>query len=159
MQKRMKQLVQKADVITPNYTEACFLLGEQYEEQFSDIERGKSWLRRLGEMGPAMVVITGIPVGEGQIMNFGYERKRQLLMQDYCDYIPAKYPGTGDIYASILLGVLLQQGSLEKAMKMAGRLVAEAIKITVAAGTPNREGVLLERALPELSRAFWHEGS
>ena len=32
MQEAMKGLIAKADVITPNYTEACFLLGKQYQD-------------------------------------------------------------------------------------------------------------------------------
>ena len=32
MQEQMKRLVRKADIITPNYTEACFLLGKTYQD-------------------------------------------------------------------------------------------------------------------------------
>ena len=57
----MKELVSKADIITPNFTEAAFLLG--YKECPKEISREelKDWLKRLSEMGPETVVITSVP--------------------------------------------------------------------------------------------------
>lgn len=56
----MKKLVGKADIITPNFTEAAFLLGEPYREEITD-EEVKAWLLRLSEMGPRTVIITSVP--------------------------------------------------------------------------------------------------
>ena len=48
----MRKLIQKADLITPNYTEAAYLLGEeQRPEAFSD-ERAKTWLHQLSDFDP-----------------------------------------------------------------------------------------------------------
>lgn len=155
MQDRMKSLVKRADIITPNFTEACFLLGEDYRELCADGGLLEDWLRRLTRMGPAVAVITGVPVAEDKIMNIGYDRVHQSLCQDVQAHVPVRYPGTGDIYASVLLGSLLQGESLAAAMQLAAAFVALAISVTFSAATPTREGVLLERALPWLSRAFW----
>lgn len=154
MQSRMKSLVAKADVITPNYTEACFLLGESYQELCSE-DQMEGWLHQLTEMGPSVAVITGVPVSTDKIMNIGYDMSKQILCQDTHEYIPVRYPGTGDIYASVLLGSLLQGDSLSAAMNLAADFVGLTIQTTFAASTPTREGVLLERALPWLTRTFW----
>lgn len=151
LQEQMKGLICKADVITPNYTEACFLLGEKYREVVTDVAEIKRWLERLIDMGPHMAVITGIPLAAGKILNLGYERDTKRFCKNINDHIPVKYPGTGDIFASVLVGALLRHYSLPKAMSMATDFVTLGVKATFKAGTPAREGILLERVLPWLS--------
>lgn len=154
MQEHMKRLVGKADVITPNYTEACFLLGEKYEEQVRAPEQLRQWLIRLSDFGPPTVVVTGIPLMQQQILTMGYERQTGCFWQVVSAYIPARYPGTGDIFASIMTGALLHKLSLPKAMQLAADFVVAAIEATFTAGTPAREGVLLESVLPWLGQEW-----
>lgn len=153
MQEQMKKLIRKANIITPNYTEACFLLGEPYHEQGFDFDRIKEWLIRLADFGPATVVMTGVPLAKDKIFNIGYERSTGSFWEVSADMIPARYPGTGDIFASVLVGELLKGQSLLAAMRQAADFAALAIKITFEAATPTREGVLLESVLPWLCRA------
>lgn len=150
MQEHMKRLVSKADIITPNFTEACFLLGEDYTEQAVAVDLLKEWLVRLAGIGPSVVIMTGIPFGGKQIMNMGYEQRTGSFWQVLSEQIPAKYPGTGDVFASILVGGLLSQYSVPAAMQLAADFAAITIKTTYEAGTPTREGVMLEKALPWL---------
>jgi len=154
MQEQMKTLIRKADIITPNYTEACFLLGESYQEDHCDIARMKKWLLALADLGPSMVVMTGIPWGKKKIVNLGYDRNKGSYWEVANDYTPARYPGTGDVFASVLAGSLLKGDSLSMAMAQAADFVGLAIKRTFDAGTNPREGVLLEAVLPWLCRGF-----
>ncbi len=151
MKEGIKTLVKKADVITPNYTEACFLLGEPWQQIVSQLEPLNSWLVRLSEMGPPQVVITGIPLPDNRLANLGYDRDRNQFRHYISDLIPAKYPGTGDIFASVLLGGLLDGACLHDAVMIAGSFVTSAVQATFDAGTPPREGILLEKMLPQLS--------
>ena len=57
----MKHLITKADVVTPNLTELFYLLGIPYKEMNTD-EELKSYLRRLSDCGPEVVIITSVPV-------------------------------------------------------------------------------------------------
>ena len=152
MQEKMKTLIQKANVITPNYTEACFLLGETYEGNGCEKEQIKDWLMRLADFGPDIVVMTGIPFNKEKILNIGYDQRKDAFWEVTNDYIPAHYPGTGDIFASVLAGGLLKGENLPVAMKRAANFVALAIKASFEAGTPTREGVMLETVLPCLCR-------
>lgn len=154
MQEKIKILVKKANVITPNYTEACFLLGEPYEEDHYDLEKMKEWLIRLADLGPSMVVMTGIIVDKKKIINLGYDRNKGLFWEVGKNYISVQYPGTGDIFASVLVGSLMKGNDLHAAMEKASGFVALAIKATVDANTPKREGVLLESVLPCLCQGF-----
>jgi pyridoxine kinase len=150
MQEQMKRLVKRADIITPNYTEACFLLGESYQEQVDNIEKMKEWLIFLADFGPSIVVMTGIPFANEKILTIGYDKKQNAFWEVFNDYIPAKYPGTGDIFASVLVGSLLHKESLSAAIKQATEFTGLAIKTTFRANTPAREGVLVETVLPWL---------
>ncbi|MDF2633165.1 MAG: Phosphomethylpyrimidine kinase type [Pelosinus sp.] len=152
MQEQMKRLVRKADVVTPNYTEACFLLGESYQDKMDDTKRMKEWLVSLGDFGPSIVVITGIPFINEKILTMGYDKKQNVFWEVFSDHIPAKYPGTGDIFASVLVGSLLQKDSLPVAMERAAEFVGLAIQSTFIGHTPTREGVLIEKVLPWLCR-------
>lgn len=146
----MASLVAQADIITPNLTEACMLLGTAYPSEPISRHTAKSWLARLSEIGPDTVVITGVPLAEGRIFNLGYDKRHNSYWCVACDYVPVSYPGTGDIYASVLVGSLLTGDSLPLAMERATRFLEVAIKTTYSYGTDPREGVMLESALPWL---------
>ena len=147
MQQQMKTLVQKADIITPNYTEACFLLDKPFSPASVDLSEVAAWLPKLAAMGPQKVIITGIPLENNQVANLGYDHKTQEYHQHCHEMVPVKFPGTGDAFASILLGKLLSHSSLARAMEQAGNFVSESVKYTVDVGTPAREGILLESLL------------
>ena len=66
-------------------------------------------------------------------------------------YIPEQYPGTGDIFTSVMTGALLQGEPLAVAVDRATQFVAKAIRFTYAYNTTPREGVLLEKVLPTVN--------
>lgn len=148
---KMRSLIKKARVITPNFTEACFLLGESYSEEPIDIDRMKFFLKRLSDMGPENVVITSIKTKENGHVNIGYSRKHDICWNVAYEYVPANYPGTGDIFASALTGYLIKGLDLPQAMGRATKFVSSAVHKTYKAGTPVREGVLLESMLSKLN--------
>ena len=152
LQTRMGELVSVADLITPNYTEACILLGEEYSHEPVTRAKAKSMLVRLSQLGPKNVVITGLSLATGEIANVGYDRDQNAFWRVTCDYVPVSYPGTGDLYASALIGSLLTGDSLPISMDRATRFAEISIKTTFSYGTETRQGVMLERSLPWLTQ-------
>ncbi|NMC33551.1 MAG: pyridoxamine kinase [Veillonellaceae bacterium] len=150
MKGKIRALVEKAGIITPNYTEACFLLDEPWQCEITAADEIQPWLRRLAAMGPTQIVITGIPLPGHKIANLGFDRPTGQSWQFITDYIPVKYPGTGDAFASVLLGKLLAGLSLCEAIRAAGDFVAAAVRLSAASGMPTREGILLESCLGRL---------
>ncbi len=150
----MRRLITHAHCITPNLTEASLLLGEPYPGDSITPARLKDWLLRLSDMGPEMVLITSAPLAKTAHKSavVAYQRSRGLFWQMACDYIPAFYPGTGDTFASVVTGALLQGDSLPLAVDRAVQFVTLGIRATFGHDLPCRDGILLERVLPSLSQ-------
>ena len=146
---RMKELVSVADVITPNLTEAAMLLGEDYPTEMTT-GMVKSWLARLCEK-VRIAVITGVPLVDGKMINAGFDRDKGGFWRVDWDYVPVSYPGTGDIFASVLTGGLLKGDSLPIAMNRATSFAQIAIKTTYSYGYEPRNGVMFEEVLSWLT--------
>ena len=148
--KRMGELVAAADIITPNLTEAAILLGVPYPTMPLTVSETKQVLVKLSAKGPKTVVITGMMMADGVVSNVGYDSEHNAFWRVPYDMIPKSYPGTGDIFASVLTGGILLGDSLPIAMTRATEFCEYAIKTTFGYGAPVREGVLLEKCLPML---------
>ena len=146
--RRMKELVDAADVITPNLTETCMLLGEECPPVMS-VSQARSWLARLSDK-PRIVVIKGIPLidDDGQkLSNVGFDKESGSFWRIDWDHIPVHYPGTGDIFTSVLTASLLKGESLPIALNRATTFTEIAVKTTYSYGTEPRLGVLFEDCL------------
>ncbi len=149
----MKTLVSRADIITPNITEAAFLLDEPCREEITEDE-AKDWAARLSDMGPEKVIITSVPVtGKSRTSSvIALNSLDDRYWKVDCSYIPAHYPGTGDTFASIITGSLLQGDSLPIALDRAVNFIQLAIRATFGYHNyPSREGVMLEKVLSSLN--------
>lgn len=151
MCERMIELVRKANVITPNLTEAAMLLGEDYPKGIISSAKAKSWLARLSELGPKTVVITSVALGDGEFCNIGYDSEQSSFWKVSCDYVPAHYSGSGDMFASVLVGGLLKGDSLPIAINRATSFTELCIKTTYSYNTKPLDGIMLESCLGWLS--------
>ncbi len=151
MVEKMRGLIGKANVITPNFTEVAFLLGEGYRTSSNEKEI-KNWLLRLSKMGPEVVVITSVPdsVKENNTSVIAYNRAEKCFWKVSCVYIPAHFPGTGDAFTSVIVGSLLQGDSLPIALDRGVQFITAAIRASYGFKYPEREGILLEKVLGNL---------
>lgn len=155
MVRGMRRLVARADVITPNLTEAALLLGRPCRASL-DTAAARRWLRELAALGPRVVLITSAVLAEDAAGSHVllYERKpsgQEDFWRVSCEYIPADFPGTGDIFTSVLTGSLLRQEELTIACARAMRFVATGIRESLALNAPSREGIVLEAVLQALN--------
>ncbi|OLA95172.1 MAG: pyridoxamine kinase, partial [Sutterella sp. 54_7] len=130
----MRVLARRADVLTPNLTEAAFLTGIPYQAECYSEEYIQSLVKGLAALGAPQIVLTGISFDETT-----------------CPYLPAHYPGTGDAFTSVVTGALLQGDSLPVALDRAAQFILQGIRATFGYQGDNREGILLERVLPNLN--------
>ena len=144
----MRRLIGMADIITPNFTEAAFLLNRPYPEYIDD-DAAKEWAIQLSEMGPGTVVITSVPDhrDNSDTSVIAYDRANGVCWKISCRYIPANNPGTGATFTSVMIGSLLQGDSQPIALDRGGLFISQCIRASYGFNYPKREGVLLERCL------------
>ena len=152
MVEEMRRLACRADVLTPNLTEAFALLDCPYKTDCTT-EELKDLIAELSEMGPDTVIITGVPVpGQSGLTSVIARSKSDLrTWKVTCPYLPAHYPGTGDSFTSVITGSLLQGDSLPIALDRAAQFILQGIRSTFGYRMDNRDGILLERVLPNLN--------
>jgi len=127
----MKYLVHHADVITPNLTEACLLLDEEYiSHPLSDEELCKI-LKRLSDLGVDKIAITSVMTGENEMSVGIYDKSENKYYKIDCGYVNRPFHGTGDIFASALTGALLKGYSFIDAANLAVGFIREAIALTL----------------------------
>ena len=142
----MRGLCAKCDILLPNLTESCFLLGQPVPEVWEEAScRDLAW--QLLELGPKTVVITGLDCREGMTGNLicDADGSQSILWRKR---LPGRYHGTGDLFAAALLGRLMRGATLEQAADMAGAVVSRAI---LATEPEHSYGVRFERALGMLT--------
>lgn len=150
----MRKLIKNADIITPNFTEAIYLLGKEYKENIT-LDEVKEYLKELANMGPKIVIATSVPDEESNKLDrktsvVAYDRENDVFWRVSCRYIPASYPGTGDAYTSVVIGSLLQGDSLPIAIERGVQFITQCIMASYGFKYPKKEGVLLEKMLDVL---------
>ncbi len=156
----MHVLCAQADSIVPNLTEACMLCGRSFEDTAAMSQRALTeyvtkLLYELAEIGPKKIVITGIAAGGDNVVTAGLDLSGSSL--DHTPFfvslkrIGGAYPGTGELFASVMLGKLLSGASFPSAVTAASAFVRDVIDFSTGFDTPRREGVALEPCLHRLS--------
>ena len=148
---KMQTLITHADVITPNITEAAFLLGQPVEERTNG-KWLKDWIVELASKGPSTVIVTSVPeTPEKKVTSVvAYNKASNRFWKVSCNYLPANYPGTGDSFTSVVVGSLLQGDSLPIALDWAVQFISYGVRTTFGHAYDPREGIILERILKNL---------
>ena len=147
--RRMGELAEHADVITPNLTEAAILLGEEYDPAPGE-DKVRAWLERLSLKGARSVVITGVSPAPGMVGAACFDRATGEMSVPSTQEVPVAYSGTGDLFSSVMLGALLRGESLHQATALAVEFVQKCAAFTQTLDGDRREGVLFERLLGDL---------
>lgn len=123
----MKGLCAKADYVIPNITEACFLTGVEYKEEY-DRAYVNLLLEKFVEMGCKNVIFTGISYEQGKTGVVVFESGEYSYYEH--EKLPNSCHGTGDIYASAFTGALVRGKTAYEAAKIAADYAVECIRET-----------------------------
>lgn len=143
----MTHLAELADVITPNLTEAAFLLGRPYDQLPQEEAGLQELVRELGLHGRRSVVLTGVSLSPGKTGAMCFDAKTSRTETVQVDMIAHPLLGTGDIFASVLTGALVRGDTLFSAAAQAADFVRACAVHTAAQDLPLREGVDFEPML------------
>ena len=144
----MLRLCQKAHIITPNITEACMLTGLPYKESGYDKEYIETILSKLYSITKAKIVLTGVSFENKKIGSAIYENGE--ISYVFADKQLKSFHSTGDIFASVLTGAVLNGRSLKSSAQIAVNFVTLCIKRTIKEKTDARFGVNFENEIPSL---------
>lgn len=150
----MKRLVAQASVTTPNLTEACLLTGTDYDGLLAlpaDCRREavEQVGQRLLTLGCDAAVITGIPAGEEWLENAVFTKQSAPAFLR-AHRVACNFAGTGDLFASVLCGWLLQGLPLEQAVERTADFVSNATAYTAQHHAPEQDGIAFEPFLSAL---------
>ena len=153
MVKGIKELCKKADVITPNVTEACFLTGVEFKDTLElteeeTVEYAERLCCELRKFGVKKIAITGLHYNKNMIGTYGYDNGETFLYGR--EHVKKSYPGTGDLFASVLLGELLRNKNFRTSVARASDFTRKVIEYSSQFDTPVRNGVAFEPFLCEL---------
>ena len=147
----MKGLVDGADLLTPNLTEASILTGIPYEGQDVDEAYVRRVMDALFEMGAKAVVIKGV-VHEGEQIIRNYVAVSGGEMEEVSgELLPYMLHGTGDLFASGLTAAVYAGESLSASVEFACALVRHAMQITPDQPDYQVRGVSFESVLGDVT--------
>ncbi|MBR4295322.1 MAG: pyridoxamine kinase [Clostridia bacterium] len=153
----MSRLCLGADLITPNLTEACFLTETKYPTHFmQDAEAEEFAGELLAELskrfGCGKAVITGIDAmgddGKKRIVTAALDSAAESKPVFFAvPHLDRAYPGTGDVFASVLLGKMLSGEDFSVSVADACDFVCRSTAFSQKYATPIRDGLIIEPCL------------
>ncbi|MBQ9557983.1 MAG: pyridoxamine kinase [Clostridia bacterium] len=147
--KKNAELCAGADIVVPNITEAALMTGMDYREEYG-VDYIKELLRRMGELGARVNVITGVSLEKGKTGVMGFERGSGDYYVYQNDRVNASYHGTGDLFSSACVGEIMKGRDWRDAMRIAADYTAHTIEVTLSSADKPWYGVDFEATLPEL---------
>ncbi|MBQ9268986.1 MAG: pyridoxamine kinase [Oscillospiraceae bacterium] len=148
--KKNATLCAVADVIVPNLTEASFMTGLPYREEYEE-DYVRRMLQALTGLGCRTAILTGVSLEPGKTGAMGYDSVTGEYFLYQNDKIPAQYHGTGDIFSSVAVGGLLRGLSRQDAIRVAADYTARTIDVTRHNPQNPWYGVDFEATIPELT--------
>jgi pyridoxine kinase len=153
----MRTLCYRADVITPNLTELCLLCGVDFDGLVCNMG-GEDYLVRIGDIARRViddsgklkvVIVTGILTECDGVSYIG----NLAVTKDYSYYRKTPYTGksfsgTGDLFASVIIGCLVNGVPVNEAIDRAVRFLKPAIKeASYNINIDRNQGVYFEKYL------------
>ncbi|WP_373601413.1 pyridoxamine kinase [Paraclostridium bifermentans] len=146
---KIRDLVKKSDIVTPNITEALILVGEDYSKNNLNKAELIELAKKVSNLGPNKVIITGI-ISNGIISNLAFDKLSNKIYFTSSEFNNISYSGTGDIFTSIITGMILNGYSLEDSINKANKFIHNTVSYTSKFNHDRNDGVMFELFLNEL---------
>ena len=144
----MRRMVSVAHLAMPNYTEACYLAGDDCAADGLTWPEACRLIDKLRQIGAKSVLITSCRIdGESSVAAYNHYSGEYFHLE--YDEIPGIFHGTGDLFAAILMGSLLGGKPLKESTRLAMDVVYKLIWLNRDMEDKNR-GILIEKYLDEI---------
>jgi len=145
---KMADLVAVADVVTPNITEACLLMGRPYAGPSLDKAESEALCRGVKSGGAKNVVLTGVIRGD-KLYNCVLEESGKYFESEI-GLLDFNMHGTGDLFTSTLTAALVRGYTLADAVASAALFVRDAMVFSRDVEDVMERGVAFEPLLHKL---------
>lgn len=146
----MRQLCQEVTVIIPNATEASLLLNRPYQPGPFSETYVRQLLAELVQLNNNAVVLTGVRLDPVNLGAASYSLPESHYSLSLDAWHPGHFDGTGDLFSSVVAGMLFQRKTLQEATKIAVTYVNRVISRTIDSHIDTKYGVQFETDLPFL---------
>ena len=143
------ELCRYADIIVPNITEASFMTGMDYRENYSE-HYIRELLKRLSDFGARIAVLTGVSLEPGKTGIMGYDRETGEFYVYQNRRIDSSFHGTGDGFSSVAVGEMMRGKDWKEAMRIAADYTVRTIEATINNPDKPWYGVDFESTIAEL---------
>lgn len=147
---KIKKLTETADIITPNLTEFCILCGIDYNE-LTARQDDDNYINYIAQTAKQLlngtlkaVIVTGVKTN-GKICSITVEKDGLHIAES--EIFGGSYSGTGDIFASVVCGKLLNGYSAAEASKIAVNFLSASIKDSYNEKSDRNSGVNFQKYL------------
>ena len=144
----MRRLAARADILTPNMTEACMLTDTPYKREGWKMTELFEITQKLCKIGAKNVVISGIPMG-GFLGNAVYDSENGFSVPRMKKAGVIR-SGTGDIFAAVIAAGAVNGVDFTRSVKKAAGFVKMCIEETEKRNIPLTDGVCFEDVLWKL---------
>ncbi len=148
--KQMRRLCEKADIMTPNITEAAFMTDIPYMAPPHSKEYIEQLMAALKELTNGKIVLTGVCFDSENMGAACFDGEKTEYV--FSPLVDAAYHGTGDIFTSALTCGILMGKSLKDSAQIAAEFTRGCIKLTKEKYPEMKYGVNFEAQIPELLR-------
>ena len=151
---QFRKLVQYADVIVPNLTEACLITGYSYSEDLGN-EDYQKLAQKLIDLGAKNVILTGVnedktkkdvEIGYYVYSEGGDSYYHMHKKQDVW------FKGVGDITVSLISAYYLLGEPLKTAVIKSAKYVEKALQHSMNVNRDKKLGIYFEPIIPEFSK-------
>ena len=155
----MMRLTKIANIITPNLTELRLLAGEDYHK-LNEKSKDNDFISRIEEIAnkvrskadvPQTVITTGIiheKDGIRYVENLAISDTEKYYREN--KYTGASFSGTGDLFASVVLGDLVRGNDAAHAVNLAMDFLQPAIEEATEENIDRNHGINFEKYLGKL---------
>lgn len=141
----MRKMCSMADIITPNLTEASFILYDEMKEESLNKEQIKEYIDEFRKIGSKSVIITSVKHKEDNNYYIeGYSHFEDEYFSIPYDYINVRFPGTGDVFSAVLITKFLNGLTLKESCKAASDFVRKAMEKDEKIVVDKRMGMNIE---------------
>lgn len=144
----MKKLAAKADIVTPNITEACVLSDTDYNGETLPQEKLLEMAQKISGLGAKSVIITGHR-SKTNVENFVYSNG--VAKSFATPVVPTYFSGTGDVFASVISALVTYGYNVFEATDYAAGFVHRATELSYKLGLDVNDGICFEKLLGDLT--------